>query len=66
MAGPLHERAQRRHIDAEQQRHTQHPFVPDQADLESLAVGSGRDQRDEAVDGKIDVANAFAGHVQRF
>ena len=44
MAGTLNEGAQRRHIDAEQQRHSQHSFVADQADLELPAADARSDQ----------------------
>ena len=49
---------------AEHQRGPQHAFVADESHLKAGAAVNRGDQRDEAVGGKEDVANALAGLAQ--
>ena len=60
----LHDRTHRRHVDAERERNPEHAFVSDQADFERGGIVDRHDQRDEAVGGKIDVAEALPGRVE--
>src|SRR5690349_8025776 len=60
----LDQRPQRRHMNAEQQWHAEHAFVSNEANLELRAIDTWRDQRDETVDGEVDVMNAITRFTQ--
>lgn len=55
-AAALHHCVQGRGHDAESQLRPEHAFASDHADFDARAPRHDGDQRDEAVDGKVDVA----------
>lgn len=58
--GPLHHRMQRRGDDAQRELRAQHAFAAHHADFHPGAAFDQGHQRDEAVDGEVDVARGFA------
>lgn len=60
----LHHGVQRRHIHPEDKRDPEHAFIADQAHLQTGAAIDRRDQGNETLRGKINVASALAGFGQ--
>ena len=64
--GALHQRAHRRGIDAQRQRHADHAVAPHQPDFEREVAFDQREQRNQRLAGKVDVPDRLAGFVEHF
>ena len=64
IATPLHDGANPGDADAEDERHSRHALVAHHSDLEGPALVDGREQRNQAVEGEVDVPDRLPRLVE--